>query len=73
MPSLSAEATQPSSARSNSRDAGALVTLVHFEAAFTHVIKPWILPEFESRGENGSISIRWNSRVASIEPEWTAS
>jgi thioredoxin reductase (NADPH) len=49
---------------------GALVTLVHFESAFTHVIKPWILPEFESRVENGSISLRWNSRVASIEPEW---
>jgi thioredoxin reductase (NADPH) len=49
---------------------GALVTLVHFEAAFSHVIKPWILPEFESRVENGSISIRWNARVASIEPEW---
>jgi len=49
---------------------GALVTLVHFEAAFSHVIKPWILPEFEERVGNGSISLRWSSRVASIEPEW---
>jgi thioredoxin reductase (NADPH) len=49
---------------------GALVTLVHFEPVFTHVIKPWILPEFEQRVETGSISLRWNSRVASIEPEW---
>jgi thioredoxin reductase (NADPH) len=49
---------------------GALVTLVHFEPAFTHVIKPWILPEFEARVENGSISLRWSSRVASIEPDW---
>ncbi|MFI5231740.1 MAG: YpdA family putative bacillithiol disulfide reductase [Gemmatimonadales bacterium] len=49
---------------------GALVTLVHFEAAFSHVIKPWILPEFEERISAGSISIRWKARVASIEPGW---
>jgi thioredoxin reductase (NADPH) len=49
---------------------GALVTLVHFEPAFTHVIKPWIMPEFEERVSRGSISIRWNARVASIEPGW---
>jgi thioredoxin reductase (NADPH) len=47
---------------------GAIVTLVHFEAAFSHVIKPWILPEFEERVANGSISLRWSARVASIEP-----
>jgi thioredoxin reductase (NADPH) len=47
---------------------GALVTLVHFEAAFSHVIKPWILPEFEERVANESIVIRWSSRVTSIEP-----
>ncbi|HEX7546626.1 MAG TPA: YpdA family putative bacillithiol disulfide reductase, partial [Gemmatimonadaceae bacterium] len=49
---------------------GALVTLVHFESSFSHVIKPWILPEFEERVSNGSNVLRWNSRVASIEPEW---
>jgi thioredoxin reductase (NADPH) len=49
---------------------GALVTLVHFEPAFTHVIKPWILPEFEERVSSGSISLRWNARVASIEAGW---
>ena len=49
---------------------GALVTLVHFESAFSHVIKPWILPEFEERVGSGSISLRWNARVASIEPGW---
>ena len=49
---------------------GALVTLVHFEAAFSHVIKPWILPEFEERVSTGAISIRWNARVASIEAGW---
>jgi thioredoxin reductase (NADPH) len=48
---------------------GALVTLVHFEATFSHVIKPWILPEFETRVASGSITLRWNARVASIEPE----
>lgn len=47
---------------------GASVTLVHFEAAFSHVIKPWILPEFEERVGTGSVSLRWSARVASIEP-----
>jgi thioredoxin reductase (NADPH) len=47
---------------------GALVTLVHFESAFSHVIKPWILPEFEERVSNGSIALRKSARVASIEP-----
>lgn len=46
---------------------GALVTMVHFEAAFTHVIKPWILPEFEERVANGTIAMRWNARVTSID------
>jgi thioredoxin reductase (NADPH) len=49
---------------------GAMVTLVHFESAFSHVIKPWILPEFEERVSTGAISLRWNARVASIEPDW---
>ena len=49
---------------------GALVTLVHFAAEFTHVIKPWILPEFEERVERGSIALRWNARVSSIERGW---
>ena len=47
---------------------GAFVTLVHFEAGFSHVIKPWILPEFEERVRSGSIVLRWNSRVTSIAP-----
>ncbi len=47
---------------------GAIVTLVHFEGEFTHVIKPWILPEFEERVSGGSIKISWNSRVGWIEP-----
>jgi thioredoxin reductase (NADPH) len=48
---------------------GALVTLVHFEPAFSHVIKPWILPEFEERVARGLIALRWKARVASIEPD----
>ncbi|HEY2851070.1 MAG TPA: YpdA family putative bacillithiol disulfide reductase [Gemmatimonadaceae bacterium] len=46
---------------------GAHVTLAHFEAAFSHVIKPWILPEFESRVSGGSITMRWSARVTSID------
>jgi thioredoxin reductase (NADPH) len=49
---------------------GALVTLVHFEPAFSHIIKPWILPEFEERVSSGSIALQWNARVTSIEPGW---
>lgn len=49
---------------------GAIVTLVHFEAEFTHVIKPWILPEFEERVSTGRITLQMNARVASIEPGW---
>ncbi len=47
----------------------ALVTLVHFEAEFTHVIKPWILPEFEERVASGAITLVWSARVSSIEPD----
>lgn len=46
---------------------GARVTIVHFEPAFTHVIKPWIMPELEERLASGAITIRWNARVASID------
>ncbi len=48
----------------------AIVTLVHFEPEFTHVIKPWILPEFEEKVAAGKIGLRMNSRVTAIEPEW---
>jgi thioredoxin reductase (NADPH) len=47
---------------------GARVTLVHFAPTFTHIIKPWILPEFEQRVRDGMISIRWSARVTAIEP-----
>ncbi|HXD22934.1 MAG TPA: YpdA family putative bacillithiol disulfide reductase [Gemmatimonadaceae bacterium] len=48
---------------------GARVTLVHYEAAFSKVIKPWILPEFEERVASGAITMLWSARVASIDPQ----
>ena len=46
----------------------ARVTLVHYEPAFvSHLIKPWILPEFERQVAAGQIRILWNSRVTAIE------
>jgi thioredoxin reductase (NADPH) len=45
------------------------VTLVHFGPTFDKRIKPWVLPDFQNRVKEGSIDVRWNSRVASIEPE----
>jgi thioredoxin reductase (NADPH) len=48
--------------------AGARVTLVHFGPTFDKKIKPWILPDLENRIAEGSIDVRWNCRVTSIEP-----
>ena len=48
--------------------AGARVTLVHFGPTFDKKIKPWILPDLENRIADGSIGVRWNCRVESIEP-----
>jgi thioredoxin reductase (NADPH) len=50
---------------------GARVTQVHYEAAFTsHVIKPWILPEFEEWRAKGAIAVRFGARVTAIEERW---
>jgi len=47
---------------------GARVTLVHYEPGFvSHVIKPWILPEFDRQVAAGEIALRWISRVTAIE------
>ena len=46
--------------------AGARVTLVHFGPDFDKRIKPWVLPDVQNRGKEGAITMRWNSRVASI-------
>jgi thioredoxin reductase (NADPH) len=48
---------------------GAHVTLVHFGPTFDKRIKPWVLPDFQNRVKEGSIAVRWNSRVTAIEPE----
>jgi thioredoxin reductase (NADPH) len=45
---------------------GARVTLVHFGPTFDHVIKPWILPEFDRLATAGDIRVRWNARVTCI-------
>lgn len=47
--------------------AGARVTLVHFGPTFDKKIKPWILPDVEHRIAEGSIGVRWNCRVTSID------
>jgi len=48
---------------------GARVTLVHYEPSFvSHVIKPWIMPEFERQVAAGEIRLRWNARVTAIQP-----
>lgn len=46
---------------------GARVTLVHFGPTFDKKIKPWILPDLTNRMAEGSIQVRWNARVRSVE------
>jgi thioredoxin reductase (NADPH) len=46
---------------------GARVTLVHFGPTFDKKIKPWILPDLTNRMAEGSVAVRWNSRVTAIE------
>lgn len=48
---------------------GAHVTLVHFGPTFDKRIKPWVLPDFENRAKEGSIHVRWNSRVTAIDAD----
>ena len=48
---------------------GASVTLVHFGPTFDKKIKPWVLPDFQNRVKEGSIAVRWNSRVSRITGE----
>jgi len=46
---------------------GARVTLVHFGPGLDKNIKPWVLPDLLNRLEDGSIAVRWGSRVTAIE------
>ena len=48
--------------------AGARVTLVHFEDELDPGVKPWIRPDIENRIEEGSIAVRWRTRVSRITP-----
>jgi thioredoxin reductase (NADPH) len=46
---------------------GSDVTLVHFGPTYDKKIKPWVLPDITNRMAEGSIGVRWNSRVVAIE------
>jgi thioredoxin reductase (NADPH) len=48
--------------------AGATVTLVHFGEGFDRTVKAWVLPDIVNRVKEGSIAVRWRSRVRSISP-----
>src|SRR5947199_2988505 len=48
---------------------GARVTLVHFLGEFDRGVKPWILPDITNRVKEGSIAVRWCSRVVEIRPD----
>jgi thioredoxin reductase (NADPH) len=45
---------------------GARVTLVHMFGALDRGVKPWILPDITNRIKDGSIAVRWCSRVVEI-------
>jgi thioredoxin reductase (NADPH) len=48
--------------------AGATVTLVHFGEGFDRTVKAWVLPDIVNRVKEGSIGVRWHSRVRAITP-----
>jgi bacillithiol disulfide reductase len=48
--------------------AGATVTLVHFGEGFDRTVKAWVLPDIINRVKEGSIGVRWRSRVRAISP-----
>jgi thioredoxin reductase (NADPH) len=48
--------------------AGATVTLVHFGEGFDRTVKAWVLPDIANRVKEGSIGVRWHSRVRAITP-----
>src|SRR5205823_13487027 len=45
---------------------GARVRLGHFLGEFDRGVKPWILPDVTNRVKDGSIAVRWCSRVIEI-------
>jgi thioredoxin reductase (NADPH) len=48
--------------------AGATVTLVHFGEGFDRTVKAWVLPDITNRVKEGSIAVRWRSRLRAITP-----
>lgn len=48
--------------------AGATVTLVHFGEGFDRTVKAWVLPDITNRVKQGSIAVRWRTRVRAITP-----
>jgi thioredoxin reductase (NADPH) len=48
--------------------AGADVTLVHFGEQLDRTVKAWVLPDITNRIKEGSIKVRWRSRVRAITP-----
>jgi thioredoxin reductase (NADPH) len=48
--------------------AGAHVTLIHFGEALDRTVKPWVLPDITNRIKEGSIAVRWRSKVRRITP-----
>jgi len=48
--------------------AGATVTLIHFGEGFDRTVKAWVLPDIVNRVKEGSIAVRWGSRVRAITP-----
>src|SRR3954466_8599193 len=48
--------------------AGATVTLVHFGEGFDRTVKAWVLTDIINRVKEGSIAVRWRSRIRAITP-----
>jgi thioredoxin reductase (NADPH) len=48
--------------------AGAAVTLVHRQDRLDATVKAWVLPDIANRIREGSIGVRWRSRIRAITP-----
>jgi thioredoxin reductase (NADPH) len=48
--------------------AGATVTLVHRRDQLDATVKAWVLPDITNRIREGSIGVRWRSRLRAITP-----
>src|SRR6266480_2773680 len=46
---------------------GARVTIVHFLDQFDRGVKSWVMPDITNRVKDGSVAVRWRSRVVRIE------